>query len=54
MDICHMSDRQDGMNDQMAAIDTDRLSQGINNVMAAIIPRLKNFHNLLVTPPKVG
>ena len=42
------------MNDQMAAIDTDRLSQGINNVMAAIIPRLKNFHNLLVTPPKVG
>ncbi|XP_070190281.1 serine/threonine-protein phosphatase 6 regulatory subunit 3-like isoform X3 [Littorina saxatilis] len=43
---------QEGLNDQMAAIDTDRLSQGINNVMAAIIPRLKNFHNLLVNPPK--
>ncbi|KAL8606034.1 hypothetical protein ACOMHN_040032 [Nucella lapillus] len=41
---------QEGMNEQVA--DTDRLSQGISNVMAAIIPRLKNFHNLLISPPK--
>ena len=45
-------DRQEGLNDQTA--DTDRLSQGINNVMAAIIPRLKDFHNLLLSPPRVS
>ncbi|XP_076445361.1 serine/threonine-protein phosphatase 6 regulatory subunit 3-like isoform X2 [Babylonia areolata] len=41
---------QEGMNEQVA--EPDRLSQGISNVMAAIIPRLKNFHNLLINPPK--
>lgn len=40
------------LSDQLPNGDPDRITQGINNVIAAIIPRLKDFHNLLVTPPK--
>lgn len=43
---------QEGLSEHMAALDTDRLSQGISHVLAAITPRLKNFHDLLVNPPK--
>ncbi|KAK7494563.1 hypothetical protein BaRGS_00014216, partial [Batillaria attramentaria] len=43
---------QEGLSDHMAALDTDRLSQGISSVLAAITPRLKNFHDLLINPPK--
>ena len=42
------------LSDQLPNGDPDRITQGINNVIAAIIPRLKDFHNLLVTPPKVS
>ncbi|XP_050390728.1 serine/threonine-protein phosphatase 6 regulatory subunit 3 isoform X2 [Patella vulgata] len=44
--------RPEGNNDQMSALDTDRLSQGVNSVLSAITPRLKDFHNLLLDPPK--
>ncbi|XP_059175019.1 serine/threonine-protein phosphatase 6 regulatory subunit 3-like isoform X2 [Physella acuta] len=40
------------INDQLPNGETDRYTQGINNVIAAIIPRLKDFHDLLVNPPK--
>ncbi|ESO89290.1 hypothetical protein LOTGIDRAFT_106669 [Lottia gigantea] len=42
----------EGSTDQMSQIDTDRLSQGVNSVLTAITPRLKDFHNLLLDPPK--
>lgn len=45
--------RQEGLTDHVAQVDTDRLSQGISNVLAALKPRLKDFHNLLTSPPKV-
>ncbi|BFZ09907.1 hypothetical protein BsWGS_12946 [Bradybaena similaris] len=32
--------------------ETDRCTQGLSNVIAAIIPRLKDFHDLLLNPPK--
>uniref|UniRef100_A0A0B7APN8 Uncharacterized protein n=1 Tax=Arion vulgaris TaxID=1028688 RepID=A0A0B7APN8_9EUPU len=40
------------LSDQLPNGETDRFTQGINNVIAAIIPRLKDFHDLLVNPPK--
>ncbi|XP_041355125.1 serine/threonine-protein phosphatase 6 regulatory subunit 3-like isoform X2 [Gigantopelta aegis] len=39
-------------NDHMTAQDAERLTQGVNSVLAAITPRLKDFHNLLLDPPK--
>ena len=41
------------LSDQMPNGNPDRITQGINNVIAAIVPRLKDFHDLLVNPPKV-
>lgn len=45
--------RPEGSNDQITSLDTDRLAQGVTNVLLAITPRLKDFHSLLVEPPKV-
>lgn len=42
----------EGSNDQITSLDTDRLAQGVTNVLLAITPRLKDFHSLLVEPPK--
>ncbi|XP_046551298.1 serine/threonine-protein phosphatase 6 regulatory subunit 3-like isoform X1 [Haliotis rubra] len=42
----------EGAADHMAAFDTERLTQGVNSVLAAISPRLKDFHQLLLEPPK--
>ncbi|KAK0044598.1 serine/threonine-protein phosphatase 6 regulatory subunit 3-like isoform X3 [Biomphalaria pfeifferi] len=45
--------RRQGMDqpEQLSNGDHDRFSQGINNVISAIIPRLKDFHDLLENPP---
>ncbi|XP_005094786.1 serine/threonine-protein phosphatase 6 regulatory subunit 3 isoform X2 [Aplysia californica] len=40
------------LSEQLPNGDPDRITQGINNVIAAIVPRLKDFHDLLVNPPK--
>ncbi|CAL1543575.1 unnamed protein product [Lymnaea stagnalis] len=40
------------LNDPALNGEPDRFTQGINNVISAIIPRLKDFHDLLVNPPK--
>ncbi|XP_022292319.2 serine/threonine-protein phosphatase 6 regulatory subunit 3-like isoform X3 [Crassostrea virginica] len=42
----------EGSTDQITSLDTDRLAQGVTNVLLAITPRLKDFHSLLVEPPK--
>ncbi|XP_071113932.1 serine/threonine-protein phosphatase 6 regulatory subunit 3-like isoform X3 [Haliotis cracherodii] len=42
----------EGAAEHMAAFDTERLTQGVNSVLAAISPRLKDFHQLLLEPPK--
>ncbi|GFS27271.1 serine/threonine-protein phosphatase 6 regulatory subunit 3 [Elysia marginata] len=44
--------RQGDVSDQLPNGEIDRFTQGINNVIAALVPRLKDFHNLLVEPPK--
>ncbi|XP_064618233.1 serine/threonine-protein phosphatase 6 regulatory subunit 3-like isoform X3 [Liolophura sinensis] len=38
--------------DQITALDAERLAQGVTNVLQAIKPRLKDFHNILLDPPK--
>ena len=45
--------RPEVANEHMTAQDAERLTQGVNSVLAAITPRLKDFHNLLLDPPKV-
>ncbi|XP_048765109.2 serine/threonine-protein phosphatase 6 regulatory subunit 3-like isoform X3 [Ostrea edulis] len=42
----------EGSTDQITSLDTDRLAQGVTNVLLAITPRLKDFHSLLTEPPK--
>ncbi|RWS09305.1 Serine/threonine-protein phosphatase 6 regulatory subunit 3-like protein [Dinothrombium tinctorium] len=37
--------------DQMTALDAERLSRGVRKAHAAIIPRLKDFHSVLLNPP---
>ncbi|RUS76743.1 hypothetical protein EGW08_015499 [Elysia chlorotica] len=44
--------RQGDVSDQLPNGEPDRFTQGINNVIAALVPRLKDFHDLLVDPPK--
>ncbi|KAK3776485.1 hypothetical protein RRG08_023835 [Elysia crispata] len=44
--------RQGDVSDQLPNGETDRFTQGINNVIAALVPRLKDFHDLLIDPPK--
>jgi hypothetical protein len=38
----------------MTQLDEERLQQGIQNTLQALIPRLKDVHNLLFEPPKVS
>lgn len=35
----------------MTALDAERLAQGVSATLAALTPRLKDFHQLLVNPP---
>lgn len=42
----------EGSQEHIASIDTDRLAQGVSNVLLAVTPRLKDFHSLLVEPPQ--
>ena len=37
----------------MTQADMERFSDGINNTVHSIVPRLKDFHQLLLIPPKV-
>ncbi|CAL1276549.1 unnamed protein product [Larinioides sclopetarius] len=37
--------------EQITALDVERLERGVSNVLAAIGPRLEDFHNLLLKPP---
>ena len=39
--------------EQLPVIDAERMFNGVNNVLTAICPRLKDFHGILVEPPKV-
>ena len=42
----------EGSQEHIASIDTDRLAQGVSNVLLAVTPRLKDFHSLLIEPPQ--
>lgn len=42
--------RSDGQ-EQMTALDAERLAKGVNNVLAAVVPHLTDFHQLLLEPP---
>jgi len=37
----------------MTEADMERFSEGINNTVQSVVPRLKDFHQLLLLPPKV-
>lgn len=38
--------------EQMSPLDAERLSKGVSQVQAAIIPKLDEFHSLLLNPPQ--
>ena len=40
--------------EQLTVIDAERMFSGVNNVLTAICPRLKDFHKILQDPPKVS
>lgn len=44
----------EGLGELIAPSDNlERFSQAINSTVQAVVPWLKSFHQLLVTPPKV-
>lgn len=49
----YLSCRPEGSTEHISTLDTERLAQGVSNVLLAITPRLRDFHSLLVDPPKV-
>ncbi|KFM73186.1 Serine/threonine-protein phosphatase 6 regulatory subunit 3, partial [Stegodyphus mimosarum] len=49
--VCFLTLSRSNEAEQMTALDAERLSHGVNNVLAAIISYLENFHNLLLKPP---
>ncbi|XP_060085794.1 serine/threonine-protein phosphatase 6 regulatory subunit 3-like isoform X2 [Ylistrum balloti] len=42
----------EGSTEHISTLDTERLAQGVSNVLLAITPRLRDFHHLLTNPPK--
>lgn len=46
--------KAEGITDQLTPLDNERLSSAINNTLQALQPRLKDFHQVLMEPPKVG
>jgi len=46
--------RPEGNLEQMTQADMERFSDGINNTVQSVVPRLKDFHQLLLLPPKVS
>jgi serine/threonine-protein phosphatase 6 regulatory subunit 3 len=42
----------EGNLEQMIQADMERFSQGIHNTIGAVVPRLTDFHRLLLEPPK--
>lgn len=51
---CYMALFRSAEAEQMTALDAERLSHGVNNVLTAVTPRLLDFHNLLLKPPHVS
>ncbi|XP_054709616.1 serine/threonine-protein phosphatase 6 regulatory subunit 3-like [Uloborus diversus] len=49
--VCFMTLFRNSETEQMTILDAERLSHGVNNVLKAVIPRLDDFHNLLLNPP---
>ncbi|XP_054716771.1 serine/threonine-protein phosphatase 6 regulatory subunit 3-A-like [Uloborus diversus] len=49
--VCFMTLFRNSEIEQMTALDAERLSHGVNNVLKAVVPRLDEFHNLLLNPP---
>lgn len=39
--------------EQISSVDAEQMFLGVNNVLSAICPRLKDFHAILLDPPKV-
>lgn len=42
----------EGEVDQRSSLDIENLTHGVNHVLYAITPRIKDFHSLLLNPPK--
>ncbi|KAG8177731.1 hypothetical protein JTE90_026573 [Oedothorax gibbosus] len=42
---------RNNVTEQISTLDAERLAAGVYNVLAAITPRLEDFHNLLLKPP---
>ena len=45
---------EDSVEQLTVSIDPERMFNGVKNVLTAICPRLKDFHSILVDPPKVS
>lgn len=43
----------EGFQEQMTELDTQRLARGVHTTIQALIPRLADFHRILLNPPKV-
>ena len=39
--------------EQMTALDAERLARGVSGTLKAVVPKLADLHQLLVEPPKV-
>ncbi|KAI1296809.1 Serine/threonine-protein phosphatase 6 regulatory subunit 3 [Halotydeus destructor] len=46
-----VSFKPDGAPEPMSTLDADRLAKGVIQVQSAIIPRLDDFHSILLSPP---
>jgi len=44
--------RADSAPEQVSAIDAERLTKGVLQVQSAVIPRLEDFHSVLLVPPE--
>ncbi|XP_029650351.1 serine/threonine-protein phosphatase 6 regulatory subunit 3 isoform X3 [Octopus sinensis] len=42
----------EGEVDQRSSLEIENITQGVNHVLYAITPRIKDFHSLLLNPPK--
>lgn len=51
---CYITLFKSSETQEMTALDAERISHGVNNVLTAVTPRLDDFHNLLLKPPIVS
>ncbi|XP_013417752.1 serine/threonine-protein phosphatase 6 regulatory subunit 3 isoform X2 [Lingula anatina] len=42
----------EGLQEEMTPLDAERLALGVSNTLMAVTPRLKDFHQVLLNPPK--